>query len=433
MHFDSIGIPITVLFLLLICFFIALLIHHRRRETFFRGEMKRRTAEFELLLEQTKAAATAKSNFLSRMSHEIRTPLNAIIGMVQIMHASPDVTGADDYIEKIEENSRHLMGVINDILDFSKLESGKLSLENKSFSLKRNIDFVYSMFKDKINAKNIDFQAELRNIEHDGIVADMLRLNQVLVNLLSNAVKFTDNGGTIQLEVEELASLGGESVYRFTVMDNGIGIEPEQAKKLFTPFVQANSAVSRLYGGTGLGLSISQSIVKMMGGEIELETTPGQGAVFAFTIKVTATKNAEKEASPVNVGVPHEKLRGKRILIVDDIEINRDIAAALLESDDVMLETATNGKEAFDAFCAAESYWYDLILMDILMPVMDGFAATEMIRSSGRKDASDIKIIAMTANVLQEDVERAYLAGMNGYLTKPIEMDVLYAKLKEWL
>jgi signal transduction histidine kinase len=254
----------------------ALACWHLRERGRFRRELQKRTDELELQVNQARVAASAKGDFLSRMSHEIRTPLNAIIGMVQIMRGAPESDKIPEYMGLMEDNSKHLMGVINDILDFSKLESGRLVLDEQCFSLRRDIDFLSAMFQSRAGDKGLRLKIELLDITHDGVVADMLRLNQVLINLLSNAVKFTDSGGSVTLTVQELAHLNGESAYRFSVKDSGVGIEPEQAQKLFTPFTQANADISRVYGGTGLGLAISQSIVRMMGGDIELETQPGR-------------------------------------------------------------------------------------------------------------------------------------------------------------
>ena len=426
-------LPITGLFIALLIGLLVLCARQHKMKLNFHGALQKSAADFEQQVKKAQAAVAAKSDFLSRMSHEIRTPLNAIIGMAQIARNASADDKITDCMDKLEDNTKHLLGIINDILDFSKLESGSLVLEEKEFSLKHDMDFIVSIFKTQAMKKDIDFRIALKNVEHDGITTDMLRLNQVLINLMSNAVKFTDRGGMIVLSIEELAHMNGESAYRFTVHDNGVGIEPEQAKKLFTPFTQANAGVTRLYGGTGLGLSISQSIVKMMGGEIELETRPGQGSVFRFVIRVPAKKNApytQRDRRPL---APPKQLQGKRILIVDDVEINREVVAALLDGSGLLIDTAVNGKEALDIFCSSPPFGYDLILMDMLMPVMDGCAATIEIRGSGRADAQEVKIIAMTANVLPEDMERAYQAGMNGYLTKPIELDVLYSTMEEWL
>lgn len=408
------------------------IIVNRKRIAELNSQLTERMADLTLQVEKAKSATSAKSDFLSRMSHEIRTPLNAIIGMAQIAKNTSDQHKISECMRNVEDGSKHLLGIINDILDFSKIESGSLVLEEKQFSLKHDIDFLASMFADKAAEKNLAFRVELENIQHDGLTTDILRLNQVLINLLSNAIKFTDPGGVIVLSVQETAHLHGESIYSFAVRDTGVGIEPEQAKKLFTSFTQANVSVTRLYGGTGLGLAISQSIVKMMGGEIELETEPGKGSIFQFSIRVRAEKSATT-LEPKKTVTPPKKLQGKRILIVDDIEINREVAMALLDGSGALVETAVNGKEAFDAFCASTTYWYDMILMDMQMPVMDGCAATIEIRNSGRPDSHQVRIIAMTANVLPEDMERAYRSGMNGYVMKPIELKVLYATMEEWL
>ncbi len=397
------------------------------------AELRGRTADLEEEVGRARAAAKAKSDFLSRMSHEIRTPLNAIIGMAQIARSASTVEKIRACMEKMEDNSRHLLGVVNDILDFSKIESGKMVLEEKPFSLVRDVDFVSSMFKTKVAEKNIELRVTIGEIAHDGIVTDMLRLNQVLINLLSNAVKFTNDGGLVELAVDELVHVNGESVYSFSVRDSGVGIDPEGAKKLFTPFTQANTAVSRVYGGTGLGLAISQNIVQLMGGNIELETEVGKGSEFRFTIRAAAQEAAEAERERDSAPALSERLRGKRILLVDDVEINREIVIALLDGSGLLIETASDGREALDAFCNADPGYYDLMLMDMLMPVMDGCDAARRIRGSGKPDADDIRIVAMTANVLPEDVDRAYKSGMNAYLTKPIDAEELYAYMEEWL
>ncbi len=418
------------LVLIVLCVSLA---RYRHAVLLLRKEMDAKAVDYEQQVEKAKAAAQAKGDFLSRMSHEIRTPLNAILGMAQIAKNTSEKSKVKDCMDKLEDSSKHLLGVINDILDFSKIESGNFALDAKLFSLIRDIDFVVSMLKTKIADKNLNFSADVGGIQHDGVVGDMLRLNQVLINLLSNAIKFTDSGGTIELIVEELLHVGGESVYRFTVRDTGVGIDQEQAKKLFTPFMQANAGVARVYGGTGLGLAISQNIVRMMGGDIELETQPGIGSAFMFTIR-TPAQESFTEFEERNVALaPPAKLHGKRILIVDDIEINREVVEALLDGSGAIMDVAVNGKEALDAFLTAGPYWYDLILMDMQMPVMDGCAATMEIRDSGKRDAQDIKIVAMTANVLPEDVQRARKAGMNGYLAKPIDLAELYAGMEEWL
>ncbi|MDR0852515.1 MAG: response regulator, partial [Clostridiales Family XIII bacterium] len=367
----------------------------------------------------------AKNDFLSNMSHEIRTPMSAIIGMTEIAKNAEDRERIDFCLQKIEDNSKHLIGVINDILDFSKIESGKLLLEDELFSLSKDMDFIIEMFRSKVEEKNITLNLSLKNIRHDGIFSDALRLNQVLINLISNAVKFTDAGGRIDLEVGEIMYLNGESVYSFSVSDTGIGIEPEQAKKLFTAFVQANAGTTKKYGGTGLGLVISKSIVEKMGGEIDLESTPGEGSTFSFTIRVNSQESADGADSGNNEDYTPD-LSDKHLLIVDDIEINLIIALELLKETGIEMETAADGKEAFDKYMQSPVGYYDMIFMDMQMPVMNGCDSTVAIRNSGREDAESIKIVAVTANVMRDDVKRAYDAGMNAHVGKPIDFNEAY-------
>lgn len=411
---------------------VAMARYNRRRVLQLEERIRAQKASLEEQVEKAEDLAKMKSDFLSRMSHEIRTPLNSIIGMAQIARNVAEANKVKECMNRMEESSKHLLGIVNDILDFSKIESANLELEEKLFSLGSCVSFVTSMFQAKTAEKGIRLRVDADDIQHDGIVTDMLRLNQVLINLLSNAIKFTDQGGEVTLTVHELAHLEGDSMYLFSVRDTGVGIEPEQARKLFTPFMQANAGVARIYGGTGLGLSIAQSIVRMMGGDIELETELGKGSEFSFTIRVPAMLHAEEEGAAEPIAL-HKDLSGKRIMIVDDIDINREVVAEMLADSGLTIETATNGKEALDAFLSSPPNWYDLILMDMQMPVMDGCAATQEIRDSGRPDASSIHIAAMTANVMREDVDHAFACGMDGYLSKPIDMEEMYQRMEEWL
>jgi signal transduction histidine kinase/CheY-like chemotaxis protein len=382
-------------------------------------------SNLNVMMENLEKMSRAKSDFLSSMSHEIRTPMSAIIGMAQIARSASDERRIADCLQKIEDNSKHLIGVINDILDFSKFESGKLLLDEQLFSLGENLAFIESMFQGKVEEKNLTFELRVRNITHDGIVTDSLRLNQVLINLLSNAVKFTDAGGSITLTAEELAHVNGESVYSFAITDTGIGIEPEQAKKLFTPFVQASAHTSRRYGGTGLGLVISKNIVEKMGGDIELDSVLGEGSTFSFTIRVKAQTQATPREAATDDDTPRD-FSGKRLLIVDDIEINREIAVEILRETGVTMDTAEDGKIALDMFTDSPEGYYDMILMDMQMPVMDGCESTEQIRKSGKGDAATVKIVAVTANVMRDDVARAYASGMDGHIGKPIDFSEVY-------
>ena len=381
------------------------------------------------------AASQAKSEFLSRMSHEIRTPMNAIIGMTQIARTSDEIEKLRNCLEQIESSSQHLLGVINDILDFSKIESGKLALDLTDFSLTENLDFVTSMMQSKAGQEGIAVSLTIEDLVHDEIHADRLRLNQVLINLLSNAVKFSPKGSEVWLSAREVGWENNYSTFAFKVADKGIGISKEQAARLFRPFEQADGGITRNYGGTGLGLVISKSLVEMMGGKISLESDPGEGSVFSFTIRCAAQIAVEKKGEKSDSGSPCASydFSGRRCMVVDDIEVNREIITELLSSTGLDMETAENGKEALEKFTDSGEGYFDVILMDMQMPVMDGCTAAAKIRGLDRKDSGKVPIIAMTANVMQEDIKRAMDSGMNAHLSKPIELETMLAMLQEIL
>ena len=379
------------------------------------------------------SASRAKSEFLSRMSHEIRTPMNAIIGMSQIAQGSDDLWKIRSCLDKIESSSTHLLGIINDILDLSKIEAGKLALDLEEFSLTDDAHFVVSMMQSRAKEKDIMLRLEVE-VEHDVIRTDSLRLNQILLNLLSNAVKFSGNGTTVDIAVREIATArsGGRSTFRLSVLDRGIGMDERQVQRIFLPFEQAEASISRKYGGTGLGLPISKNIVEMLGGEFFIHSKPGAGSEFAFTIVAQAWTKDERplpnksERKIAEDGEPRTcDFSGKRALVVDDIEINREIILELLAETGLEMTCAEDGKAAVELFSASPEGHYDVILMDMRMPVMDGVAATRAIRALDRADARSVRIVAMTANVMREDVEQALAAGMNAHIGKPIDLDRL--------
>jgi signal transduction histidine kinase/CheY-like chemotaxis protein len=380
------------------------------------------------------AASRAKSDFLSRMSHEIRTPLNAITGMTQIAKGTGDVEKIHSCLEQVEKSSNHLLGVINDILDFSKIESGKFALDLAEFSITEDLGFVLSIIQSRANDKNIRVRLNIERIENDGVSTDSLRFNQVLLNLLSNAVKFSPEGSEVLLKVRETDSARGRSTYRFDIVDHGIGISEYHASKLFRPFEQADGSITRNYGGTGLGLVISKNLVEMMGGGISLKSREGEGSTFTFTINCAAKPFAERKISEESEApAASHDFSGKHCLVVDDIDINREIILELLSETGIELETAENGREALDKFIASAEGYYDIILMDMQMPVLDGCSATTEIRKQKRADAASIPIVAMTANVLEEDIRRAMKSGMTAHLGKPIELDAMYRVFQEQL
>jgi len=383
------------------------------------------------------AASHAKSDFLSRMSHEIRTPMNAVIGMTRIAKASNDTEKIRICLEQIESSSTHLLGIINDVLDFSKIETGKFSLDIADFSLSENARSVVSVMVPKAKEKNIKIRLNIENLQNDCVSADSSRLNHVLINLLSNAVKFSHEGGEVLLNVSEIGHEDGYSAYSFAVVDHGIGISEEQASRLFRPFEQAEVGMNRSYGGAGLGLVICKNLVEMMDGSIELQSKIGEGSTFSFTVRCPARPvfegKAETETEAGETDSAVYDFTGKRCLVVDDIEINLEIAVELLSSTGLTLETAGNGEEAVAKFKASDEGWFDIVFMDMQMPVMDGCAATREIRALSRGDSKTVPIIAMTANVTEEDVKLAYDSGMNAHLGKPIEMKAVLQMLREKL
>jgi len=409
-----------------ICCVLFLYFEYKNRFSQLKKECSLKTTDLEEQVEASRVAVKAKGDFLAKVSHEIRTPLNAIMGMTQIIQNTTELKTINDCTDKMERSSRHLLGIINDILDMAKMESGKFILEENLFSLTRELEFVLSMFAEKAEEKGIALTGDIKGINNDGIVSDKLRLNQVLINLMSNAVKFTDSGGAVKLTAKEVLHIDGESVYSFTVTDNGIGIKPEQARKLFTPFTQAHDGVTRLYGGTGLGLSIARNIVQTMGGEIELETEFGKGSTFGFTIRVPAKERAEDSPACSAHETERPDYSEKRVLVVDDNGVNLDVAKSLLKLYGVKAETVKSGKQAIELIQESQ---YDIVFMDHMMPGMDGVETTKAIRELG----IDVTIIALTACAVDGERETMLEAGMDDYMSKPILKEDLRQMLKKWL
>jgi PAS domain S-box-containing protein len=387
--------------------------------------------------EQAEQSSRAKSTFLARMSHEMRTPLNAIIGMTTIARSSGEMGKMEYCLSKIDEASVHLLGVINDILDMSKIEAGKFELSSASFNLEQMIRRTAGVMAFKIDEKKQKFVIDLDGGLPEYIISDEQRLVQVLTNLLANAVKFTPSEGTISLSVKKLAEQDNSCTIRMEVADTGIGIAPEQRKKLFSLFEQGDGSIARKYGGTGLGLAIVKSIVELMGGEIGVESEPGKGSVFFFTIPVEKGENVPAEA-PFSERKDENtenfpRYSGYRILLAEDMEINREIVISLLEDTGVIIDCAGNGLQATEMFKASPSN-YDMVFMDIHMPEMDGYEATRCIRDFEReKGLKAVPVLAMTANVFREDVEKCITSGMNDHIGKPIDLGDLLKKMDAFL
>jgi len=389
--------------------------------------------------EEALAASKAKSEFLSNMSHEIRTPMNAIIGMTSIGKNEKDLARKDYAFEKIESASAHLLGVINDILDISKIESGKMELSLITFRFSKMLDRVMSVISQKMQDKQQHFSVEIAPEIPDALFGDDQRLAQVITNILSNATKFTPEEGCITLTVKLLNLQKDKCVIQVSVKDSGIGMSKQEQDKLFNIFQQAQMDTARKYGGSGLGLAISKRILELMDGEIWIESEPGKGSCFFFTASLGIPEHIESTADMEQIaGYESEEenfdgdFSGKVILLVDDIDINLEIVAAVLEPTNITIDTATSGKEAVDAF-TGNPQRYDLILMDMQMPEIDGLQATRMIRALDMPEAAVIPIIAMTANVFKEDIEKCIDAGMNDHLGKPIDMSDIMKMLSHYL
>ncbi|MDR0585893.1 MAG: response regulator [Treponema sp.] len=384
-------------------------------------ELIRVQKELEKAVYEANTANQHKGAFLARMSHEIRTPMNAIIGMTEIVKKKlAGNTELHSDLQKIEASSQHLLGLLNDILDISKIEAGKIELNMEPMDLLKLVKTVESIIRPRCEEKNIGFKTNFRLCPPAFFSGDPLRLRQVLINLLGNAVKFTPECGHIEYSVIEKEKKDGKTVIGFSVKDDGIGVKKEALPMLFKPFEQTSGNISKRYGGTGLGLAISQSIVQLFGGSIAVQSEEGKGSEFSFSVALKDTLPVDEETVLEDAT---DKLKGKRALLVDDVAINRMIAANLLSHTGLEIDEAENGKTALEMFSASPENTYDIIYMDIQMPVMDGYESAGAIRALPRNDAKTVPIIALTANAFKEDIEKAVSNGMNGHLAKPIEMD----------
>lgn len=371
------------------------------------------------------AVSRAKTDFLSRMSHEIRTPMNAISGMTTIAkRVLDDRERLADCLEKIESANAYLLNLINDILDMSRIESGKLELSLEPMDLLQQLANLESMFRVQAEEKQLALRVENNYTDRRLLMADSLRLNQVLVNIIGNAIKFT-NRGSVTLRVEALET-SPRALLRFSVRDTGIGIEESARARIFNAFEQAEASTAARHGGTGLGLAISSRLVQMMGGVLEVDSEVGEGSVFYFTVAFEYAGEASLKPQPckeAKAALPD--FQGKRILLAEDNELNQEIARTILEMQGFRVVCAANGKEALERFSGSGGQPFDAILMDIRMPVMDGLEATRRIRTAGRPDSRTVPIIALTANAFDEDTRKSMASGMNGHLSKPIQVEQL--------
>ncbi|MDR0495103.1 MAG: response regulator [Treponema sp.] len=373
-----------------------------------------------LIIEKDTAekSSRAKAEFLSRMSHEMRTPMNAVMGMIQLLKNTDEAEKKADCLEKMNLASRQLLQLIDDLRDIYDIENGKLRLVNAEFGFQAVIREVTEKITAKTAQKRQILAVAIDPAIPDALIGDGKRLEQVMSILLSNAEKFTQEEGSIQFNVFIREISEDTLIIQAEVIDNGIGISKEKQKILFTPFEQADGGMSRKFGGAGLGLAIAQCIIGLMGGEIGVESEQGKGSKFTFFFKAQIEQPGQAaENKPVSFA-------GKTALVVDDVEINREIIVALMENTGMKMERAANGKEAFELFSANQKK-IDIIIMDINMPEMDGVEATRRIRALGTPESAQIPIVAMTANVLTDEVEKYMAAGMNDYIGKPVNLKEL--------
>ena len=380
-------------------------------------------------LQTAENANKAKTDFLSNMSHDIRTPMNAIIGMTSLIrHDAGNKAKVIEYADKIDISSQHLLGIINDVLDMSKIEAGKTVFKYTDFSILDFITELNTIFHSQIDEKNQTLTIIKENIRHEWVNGDQVHLMQIFSNLVSNAVKYTQEGGKIQFLVEECETKSSVyAKYRFLVSDNGMGMSADFKDTIFDAFTRAESSMTNKIQGTGLGMAITKNLVEAMGGTIDVESELGQGSCFEVLIDlriaedrfVSSAEQVEKDEPAGNV------LKGMRFLCAEDNELNAEILMELLKIEDAECTICENGKRVLEAFEQSAPGDYDMILMDVQMPVMNGYEATKAIRRSSHELAMTIPIIAMTANAFSEDIQHSLAAGMNAHVSKPVEMKVL--------
>lgn len=395
-----------------------------------------RLEEDKTKLMQVEEASQSKTTFLSRMSHEIRTPMNGIIGMLALAEGKMQKQDpAMQYLDKANELSAHLLSLINDILDMSRIEAGKVELENKPFSLRAMGDKLYDMFAKTLDARGIRYAVNFEGVTVDWLLGDELRLSQIMINFLSNAVKFTEQG-EIVVTIRQMMLREGNVDLLLRVHDTGQGMDPNFVYRIFRPFEQESIETGKKYGGTGLGMAITDQLVHLMGGQILVESLPGKGSDFTVYLTLPQAE-ADEQASVTGRAEDQNQYEGAfqdcRILMAEDNDINAMIAVELLEGMGAKVDVAQNGQLALEAFQAKPEHYYDFILMDVQMPVLDGRAATRALRALDRSDATEIPIFALSADAFIEDERLSMESGMNGHYSKPIDFIALRRNVGAYL
>ncbi len=391
--------------------------------------LERQQVLLEDALEQAQIANKAKTTFLTNMSHDIRTPMNAIIGFTELaLQNLNDKDKVKDYLVKSNVSSQHLLSLINDILDMNRIESGKFILNEEVVNIKSLIDNVITIVKGMADAKNQKMIMDELTLTDEYIVCDKLRINQVIINIIGNAIKFTPEGGEIHTKIIQIQSKEDYGEYKVIISDNGVGMSPEFINKIFVPFEREKTSTISKTQGTGLGMAITKSIVDMIGGTINVQSELGEGTEFTLVLPFKTSKQApapEEELFEIN----EEEFKGKRILVVEDNEMNREIIQEVLQESGFEIDIAEDGKYAVEMVAKSIPGYYDAILMDIQMPIMDGYTATKKIRKLHNQSLANIPIVAMTANAFDEDRKEAFACGMNEHVTKPLNLEELFKVL----
>lgn len=400
-----------------------------------------RIAKAESERDRAVETANARTDYMNQMSHEIRTPLNGIEGMISLAreHHADEPRLMDD-LSRASQLSAYLLSLINDMLDMSRLNSGRVRLDDAPFDMRLFADEIERMFSSQAADKGLTYSVNLEDCENVFVVGDRMRLSQIVINFISNAVKFTEQGGSVTVTLREMYQADGGVSYMLRVRDTGKGMDSRYVSKIFKPFEQEDRTIARRYGGTGLGMAITSALVDLMGGEIVVDTEPGRGSTFSayIPLRLAASEQVEDlklkgqtlETAPDSLGSSFTyQFEGKRFLLAEDNEINAMIVIELLARRGAAVERAENGQAVVERFRSMPAGTYDAILMDIQMPVLNGWEAAERIRGLNRDDAAAIPIIALSANDYTEDVERSRSVGMNGHVGKPIDLNVLKAQL----